>query len=241
MLAFWTVDTGDVPPDDPMNPDPYPLPGGLGLFISAGRSPVDQSPIVLYYDRSNGNLKEAKFDVPSGQFGMPTVLAGTTDDAGWSPTVAVDSNGVVNAAYVDATKDDLDFTTDGSGATVETVDDGYRIVGMSPDGYPEPEFDFVGDDATLVLVGNGSGTVPLIAYQDATTQELLLAHKQQDGTWTHESIAGATMPWPGGYGFFASAANSVATGELVMSSWVIDQPTGDNWVEVFRVSTGALQ
>jgi len=110
----------------------------------------------------------------------------------------------------------------------ELIDDGYRIVGTTVDGLPKPEYHFVGDDAGLVL-GNG---VPMVVYQDATTQELLLAHRAADGTWTHESIAGATQPWPGAYGFFASDA--LAPANLVLSTWVIDQPTGENWVEVFN-------
>src|SRR5205823_6022901 len=101
----WVVDTGDVPVMDPNNPDPYPLPGGLGLFVSASRDPRNQAPVVLYYDRPNGDLKMAKFDATAGQFAAPTVLAGTTDDAGWSPSLVVDGSGVVNAVYVDATKD----------------------------------------------------------------------------------------------------------------------------------------
>ena len=99
-------------------------------------------------------------------------------------------------------------------------------MGTTVDGLPKPEFHFVGDDAGLVLA-NGA---PAVVYQDATTQELLLATKNDQG-WQHMSIAGATQPWPGAYGFFASDALSAQS--LVMSSWVIDQPTGENWVEVF--------
>ncbi len=94
----------------------------------------------------------------------------------------------------------------------EVIDDGYRIVGTTVDGLPKPEFHFVGDDAGLVL-GNGG---PMVAYQDATTQELLLAHRSRHGSWTHESIAGATQPWPGAYGFFA--ADALSPNNLVMSS-----------------------
>jgi hypothetical protein len=229
----WVVDTGDVPDG---SGDPYPLPGGLGLFISAARDPSTQAPIIAYYDRANGELKVSTFDVTAGQFGVPVVLAGTADDAGWSPSIAVDATGVVNVAYVDATSDDLDLVNAGSAGSNQIVDDGYRIVGTTVDGLPKPTFDFVGDDATLVMVG---GMTPLIAYQDATTQELLLAHKSSNGTWLHDSIAGATMPWPGAYGFFASAA--LTPQQIVMSSWVIDQPNNDNWVEVFMEDTSVLQ
>nr|HEX4316848.1 MYXO-CTERM sorting domain-containing protein [Kofleriaceae bacterium] len=229
----WIVDTGDVP--DGSN-DPYPLPGGLGLFITASRDPNTQAPVVAYYDRANGELKMSTFDVTAGQFGVPVVLAGTADDAGWSPSIAMDMAGNAHVAYVDATSDDLDLVTSGSAGSNQIVDDGYRIVGTTVDGLPKPTYDFVGDDATLVMVG---GTSPLIVYQDATTQELLLAHQSSNGTWLHDSIAGATQPWPGAYGFFASAA--LTTTELVMSTWVIDQPTNDNWVEVFREDTSVLQ
>jgi MYXO-CTERM domain-containing protein len=223
----WVVDTAPIPE----NPDEvYPLPGGLGLFIDSARNPMNQAPVVAYYDRTNGDLKVSKFDPATGKFATPTVIDGTNGvDAGWSPSVQVDANGVINVAYVGATNDDLKFTTDAAMAKKEVVDDGYRIVGMTVDGLPKPEFHFVGDDAGLVLPGNGAN--PMVVYQDATTQELLLATKGADGMWTRTSVAGATDPWPGAYGFFASAALSPT--DLVMSSWVIDQPNDDNWVEVF--------
>ncbi len=226
----FVVDTAALPEEDPENPNIYPLPEGLGLFVDVARMP-DQSPAVVYYDRSAGELKLSKFDTSTGAFGAPVVLDGTGDiDAGWSPSVAVDPSGVVHVAYVNATKDDLVYITDAAGAQRETVDDGLRIVGTTVDGLPKPEYHFVGDDAGLVLANGGQ--LPMIAYQDATTQELMLATKQQDGSWLPISLAGHTDPWPGGYGFFAS---SVLSGtDLVISNWVIDQPIDENWVEVFR-------
>ncbi|HUS31424.1 MAG TPA: MYXO-CTERM sorting domain-containing protein [Kofleriaceae bacterium] len=225
---FWTVDKANIP----ANPDEvYPLPGGLGLFIDSARNPTNQAPVVTYYDRTNGDLKVSKFNPTSGQFATAIVLDGTNGiDAGWSPSVGIDANGVVNVAYVGATSDDLKFTTDATNAPKETIDDGYRIDGITVDGLPKPVYHFVGDDAGLVLAGaNG----PRVVYQDATTQEMLLAEKGQDGKWTHTSIAGGPQvsPWPGAYGFFASAALSPT--DIVMSTWVVNQPEDDNWVEVF--------
>ena len=69
---------------------------------------------------------------------------------------------------------------------------------MTVDGLPKPTFDFVGDDAGLVLPGGGDGA--MVVYQDSTTQELLLATRQAAGMWSRQSIAGATNPWPGAYG-----------------------------------------
>jgi hypothetical protein len=229
----WVVDSAPLPPDDPANPAIYPLPEGLGLFVDSARMP-NQAPVVAYYDRGNGDLKVATFNVQAGQFAAARVLDGSSGvDAGWSPSIAVDAKSVVHVAYVGATGDDLRYVTDAAGAVPEVIDDGYRIVGQTVDGLPKPEFHFVGDDAGIVLPPGGGG--PFVAYQDATTQELLLAQKQADGTWTHASIAGGTDPWPGGYGFFA--ADALGKDQLVMSTWVVNLPASEyrdsNWVEVF--------
>jgi hypothetical protein len=226
----WVVDTAAVPVADPNNPDPFPLPEGLGLFITSARL-SNQAPVVAYYDRVAGELKLAKFDVQSGQFATPVVIDGDLTngvDAGWSPSLAIDSMDVVHIAYVNATRNALHYTTDAATPVNEIVDDGYRIVGTSVDGLPKPTFDFVGANAGLVL---GPSATPMVAYQDATTQELLLATRAADGTWSHVSVAGAVNPWPGAYGFFAS--DVISQSQIVMSTWVIDQPTDDNWVEVF--------
>jgi MYXO-CTERM domain-containing protein len=226
---LWIVDSAPLVEDAN---DVYPLPQGLGLFIDSARGP-DQAPAVVYYDRANGNLKLSKFNTAAGQFGTATVLDGSTGDAGWSPSVVVDAMNKVHVAYVGADGDDLKYLVEGG--QPEIVDNGYRIVGTTVDNLPKPEFHFVGDDASLQLV-NGQA---YITYQDATTQELLLTTRQSDGTWTRESVAGATQPWPGAYGFFA--ATSLMATDLVMSTWVIDQPASsvfdDNWVEVFRKQT----
>ncbi|HEY4242182.1 MAG TPA: MYXO-CTERM sorting domain-containing protein [Kofleriaceae bacterium] len=232
----WVVAMAPLPAVDPNNPDVYPLPEGLGLFIDSARMP-DNAPAVAFYDRSNGDLLLSKYDIASGAFDTPVTLAGSDGtDEGWTPSISVAADGTVSVAYVDATDDDLDIVSDASGATPVIVDDGYRIVGQTVDGLPKPTFDLVGDNAAAVAP-NGAGA-PMIAYQDATTQELLLAQQGTDGTWTHISIAGATTPWPGAYGFYASAAYDVPGNSLEMSTWVIDQPTGQNWVETFSVQVG---
>jgi hypothetical protein len=223
---FWVVDSAPLPPDDHV----YPLPEGLGLFVDAARLRSNQAPVVVYYDRSNGDLKLAKFDPATGQFAAPLLLDGAGDvDAGWQPAVAVGADDRVHVTYVGATGDDLKYMTDAAGTAPAIIDDGYRLVGTTVDGIPKPEFHFVGEDASLVMANNG--TLPMVVYQDATTQELLLATLQQDGTWTRTSIAGATKPWPGAYGFFA--ANAVSGQDMAISSWVINQAAHENWVEVF--------
>jgi MYXO-CTERM domain-containing protein len=227
---FWVVDSA---PLDLSATDIYPLPGSMGLFIDAARLRSNQAPVVVYYDRANGDLKLAKFDAAAGRFKAPIVLDGSGTDAGWQPSVAVGADDRVHVAYIGATGDDLKYITDAAGATAAIIDDGYRLVGTSPDGLPKPEFHFVGEDASLVMANNG--TLPMVVYQDATTQELLLGTLQQDKTWARTSIAGATEPWPGAYGFFA--ASTVTAETMVISNWVIDQPTRKNWVEVFSRPT----
>jgi hypothetical protein len=232
---FWVVDTAAIPAADPNNPNIYPLPEGLGLFIDSARQ-ANQAPVVAYYDRAAGELKVSKFNPAAGQFSPATVLAGGNFatggvDAGWSPTIQVDTAGVSHVAYVDVTHDDLAIVSDKAMDKPAIIDDGYRIVGQTVDNLPKPEFHFVGDDAGLLLV-NGT---PNVVYQDATTQELLLAQQQPDKTWKRTSIAGNQMTYGGSYGFFASAA--LTPTQIVMSSWVISQPTDENWVEVFVTPT----
>jgi hypothetical protein len=224
--TFWTVDSADIPVEDPNNPDIFPLPNGLGVFVDAARGP-DHAPVVVYYDRAAGDLKYARFDATGGTFRAPVLLDGATGDAGWSPTVGVDSAGVIHVAYVGATYDDLQYIRSDAPTTIETIDNGYRIVGTTSEGLPKPEFHFVGDDATMVMTEAG----PNVVYQDATTHELLLAQRGPGG-WTHITVAGAEDPFVGAFGFFASAAKTPE--DIVMSTWVLDLPSEDQWVEVFR-------
>ncbi|MBP9085956.1 MAG: hypothetical protein KBG15_07540 [Kofleriaceae bacterium] len=225
----FVVDSAPIPLADPQNPDVYPLPAGLGLFVDMARQP-NQAPVVVYYDRGNGDLKMSKFNPGTGKFDAPVVLDGAGDgnDAGWSPSVAVDAAGGVKIAYVSARKDDLMFYDVKAGATPEVIDNGYRIVGMTSDGLPKPEFHFVGDDASLIIAPNVG---PTVVYQDATSHELLVSQKAADNVWRRAAIAGADNPFVGAYGFFASAA--IGGNNLVVSSWVVDQTADENWVEVF--------
>jgi len=230
---FWVVDSAAVPATDPTA---SPLPAGTGLFVDAARGP-DQAPVVAYYDRSAGLLKLSRFDVQAGQFAAPRVLDGGGGvDAGWSPSVAVDAGGVAHVAYATTTGSELKWLSDAAGAQPQVVDSGYRVDGTTVDGLPKPTFHLLGADAGLVLAPDGAR----IVYQDATTQELLIARQASDGSWSHASIAGATTPWPGGYGFFAAGA--AGNGQLVISTWVVDLPATSvfdrDWVEVFSQPLG---
>jgi len=143
--------------------------------------------------------------------------------------VAVDGTGAIHVAYQGADHDDVFYKNTMTNAQ-ELVDDGYRIVGTTPDGLPKPEYHFVGSDTQVVLTGNG----PMVVYQDATSHELLVADKSGAmGAWRPQALAGNETDWKGAYGFFASAA--LGTNQVTISTWVIDQQQGDNWVELFGI------
>jgi hypothetical protein len=225
--SIWVVDAVDVPapgPDDA--PDIYPIPEGTGLFITTARV-SDGSPVVVYYNRMDGDLMLARFDTVAGAFMAPEIIDGAGVDVGWYPSVAVDATDELHFSYVSATNDDLLYinTID---RVPEIVDDGYRIVGTTDDGLPKPEFHFVGDDSSIVMTQVG----PVITYQDATSHELLVSQRNSSGLWEFTTLAGAEDPFAGGYGFYAA---SVFDGDqVVVSNWVINQPANDVWVEIFR-------
>jgi len=231
--ADWEVTVLDMmtlPAADPNNPDIYPLPGGIGLFVEAARD-ANNDPVVVYYDRENGDLKMVRWDMANNRFGTPTVLAGQTTDDGWYPSVAVDDAGVPHVAFQGADHDDV-FYLNTMTNTKEMVDDGYRIVGTTPDGLPKPEFHFVGSDTQIVMGPTG----PYVIYQDSTSHELLAATKNGPD-WRPEAVAGAEAVFVGAYGFSASA--TLGSNEIVMSSWVINQAAHDDWVEIFRLPIAA--
>lgn len=224
--VFFVVDTLTLPPADEENPDVTPIPQGLGLFIEASRAP-DQAPVLVYYDRSNGDLKLARLDAQTGAF-VVEILDGAASDVGWYPSVAVDAEGVAHVSYQSATRDDLLYVNSAD-RTPAIVDDGYRVVGTTEDGLPKPEYHFVGQDSNLLLAPTG----PVVVYQDSTTHELLYAaYNSANGLWQRRAIAGDEAEFVGAYGFFASAV--LAGDDIVVSNWVIDQAHSDQWVEIHR-------
>jgi hypothetical protein len=225
---FFTVDMVALPPV-PADEDPPVIPEGVGLFLSSARR-VDGSPVLAYYDRPNGDLKLVTFDPASDTFAAPQIVDGADgSDVGWYPSVAVDPTDQIHLSYVDAGRDNLIYCnlTDRLPAI---VDDGYRIDGQTSDGLDVPVFHFVGDDSGIIA----NGALLAIAYQDATSHELLLSHWDPvDMVWKIDPVAGAEDPFAGAYGFYASAELDVD--DVVISTYVIDPRNHDAWVEVFRV------
>jgi hypothetical protein len=220
----WAIHVADEAPLPAGEPGALPM--GVGLFASSARMPSGE-PVVAYYDRLAGDLRIAMFDDGLDGFGPPFVVDGDDgSDVGLHPSVAVDDEGTISVSYVDAVGHDLLFFTLIPDAVPEVIDDGYRIDGETSDGLPLPVYHFVGDDSSLTT----TGALTAVAYQDATSHELLYAVKS-GVEWTWTSIAGAT---PGAaYGFFASSA--IDGDDILLSTYVLDQPNSDSWVEVFRV------
>jgi MYXO-CTERM domain-containing protein len=226
----WTVTVvaSAVVPVDAEETDPLPIPMGTGLFVNAARL-SDDTPVIVYYDRMVGDLMMVKGEA-GGTFLAPESLDGQGEDGpdvGWYPGIAIDAEDQVHVSYVSASNDDLLYVST-IDHVPQLVDDGYRLVGTTDEGLPKPEFHFVGDDSSLFMSDAG----PFIAYQDATSHELLMTSRDAEGKWIHKTVAGDEVPFEGGYGFYVSG--DVDGGDLVLSNWVIDQPNQQVWVEILR-------
>lgn len=219
------VDMMALPAADPEAPDPYPLPGGIGLFIDLARDRAG-NPAMAYYDRENGNLKLARWNPANNRFDL-SVAAGVDGDDGWYPSLGFDAENAPCLAFQGADHDDVFFLNAETTAR-ELVDDGYRIVGTTPEGLPKPEFHFVGSNTQLVMTTSG----PYVIYQDSTSHELLVANKPGED-WTWDPLAGNDATFVGAYGFYASAVGTDS--EIAVSTWALNQQIDDNWVEVFRL------
>jgi hypothetical protein len=209
--------------------DAIDIPNGVGLFVDLARLPDDR-PVMVYYNRIEGDLVLRTAE-ESGNW-TRTVLDGKPLDVGWFPSVAVENMGqgaVLHVAYMNMTNRNLRYVNPGTAGPV-VVDDGYRERASVTGGPPIPEFHYVGAEAKVVLTPAGL----MIAYQDATAHELRLARRIAGGQWKHGAIAGNQIPFAGGYGFYTSAA--VRGDLLLLSSYVINQPARDAWVEIFRIS-----
>jgi len=168
---LWIVDTGPVPAADPNNPDIYPLPGGLGLFIDSARDPRNQAPVVTYYDRTSGDLKLSRLDPASGQFAVPVLLDGSNGDCrlvAFGPGRRAGRR-ARRIRRRDVRQPRLCHRRPGR----DPRDRRRRLPDRRSDSRRAAQagVPLRRDDAGLVLP---SGAGPLVVYQDATTQELLL-------------------------------------------------------------------
>jgi hypothetical protein len=183
------------------------LPEGVGLFPSLSFSAAGVTHVV-YYDRTNGNLRGARAGAASpateDDWQKATIdgVAGTfvDGDVGLWPSLGFLPDGKMIVAYEDATNDDLvayvgaDFT----GGAREIIDTGML-------GSP---LQLVGADAALAVAPSGEA---FVAYQDATQNDLKLARRTGTNTWELSTILS-----DGAWGFFSDLA--ISNGKLYISS-----------------------
>jgi hypothetical protein len=226
----WTVSVieSKAMPPDPSGGMLDDIPFVSGVFITSARTP-EGMPVVAWYDRIDGSLKLAEWNGNAGGFKAPVVVAGAggAADVGWYPSLAVTPDRKIQIAYVDANRDDLMATVYPDGVP-EIIDDGLRTDGVTAGGLPRPVSHLVGDNSAYVA----GATSRAVVYMDSTAHELRLATRGST-SWSHQKIAGADTPYQGSYGFYASAALA-ASGEVVMTSFAVNQTTRERWVEVFR-------
>lgn len=191
----------------------WPL--ATGLHTAQARH-ADGRVVVAFYDSVAGNLylvrqsdpSTTTFDAPQLIAGAdPATLADTGTEGLW-PALAIDAAGVEHLAWVDWTHKDLIYGT-ADGSVREIVDDGARIDSLGATSA------FVGDDASLHFDAEGRAT---IAYQDATGLHLVLATRQDDGSWVQTVVAGEGRgeEYEGAFGFYADHA--IVGGR----AWIVD-------------------
>ena len=190
----------EIPTEDPETGN---YPEGTGLFTTQARDRQGLA-VVAWYDRTLGALWMAHFT--GAGFGEPELLAGwghpdenLNGDMGTNVDLAVDRDGNLHLCFQDGLTDTLRYLAPSLGLD-ELVDDGVRF----NDGGRVYALHVVGDDCNLRFAPNGA---VLIAYQDATGQDLLLAQRGggEDGGWIRRVLRGDEAMYRGAYGFYTRA------------------------------------
>ncbi len=160
----------DIVPD----PKVVQLAGGAGLFATIVIMP-DGRMGVVYYDRAARSLVIALETAPGANDYAPTTLDAAGDRGMWASAI-VDGTGTVHVAYQDALADRLMYVSyAGTAGTPEVVDDGAR---------PGERGHHVGA-ASAIFLDNGA---PVIAYQDGTNADVLVA-RRGGASWTTSGLA----------------------------------------------------
>ncbi|MEZ4431982.1 MAG: hypothetical protein R3F65_06170 [bacterium] len=200
------------------NPETGNYPEGTGLFNSVARDPEGR-PVVAWYDRSEGRLWWSRM-VDAG-FTEPEMLAGwghpdpdRDGDMGANVDLFIDGTGQAHLCYQDGMTDSLRYLAPELDRD-EWVDDGVWL----DTGGRSYAVHVVGDDCNVRLDGDGN---PVIVFQDATLQALLMRRRNREvldpaeNPWAgREVLRGDEANYQGAHGFYAAA--EVVGGEL----WVV--------------------
>lgn len=174
------------------------------------------NPVVIYYDRVNGNLMGAAKD---GGVWKTAVIKGTTGDhVGAFCSAATDQADTIHVAYQDADAGSLHYVQVDpltlAPTISEVIDNGVRPkTGLHP----------VGADAALLV--DAAGVVHVV-YQDAATTDLLGAERATAGKWTpnnptDDDLGRLIKGGEKGYGFYSDLVEQA--GKLYGSTFFYDQ------------------
>ncbi len=184
----------EVPPAPPGYPE------GTGLFTTQTRD-LQGFPVVAWYDRTFGQLWSSRF--AEAGFGEPQQLAGygvgvpsREGDMGSNVDLTVDAMGNTHLCFQDGLTDSLRYLAPELGID-ELVDDGIR-----EDDGRSWAVHVVGEDCNVRFDAAG---LPLIVYQDATSQDLLVTRRTPEGVWMRQTIRGAEFEYIGAFGFYTRA------------------------------------
>ncbi len=187
------------------------VPAGVGVFASLDLY-ADGSPVVVYHDSVNGDLKAATWN-GADAFDAPVVLD-SVGNVGADCDAFVSDDDVLHVVYQDADLGDLFYWNSSLGAA-ELVDQGARDANGDPTdlGSAVGGLHWVGNFASVAVDAAGNARV---AYQDGTTQDLLVAVRNPGGVWTVSVLARKLSgdAFEGAYGFYVDQVLSAA-GDLI--------------------------
>jgi hypothetical protein len=164
------------------------LPMGLGLWVKTVRDSFGR-PVLVYYDRVNGDLKRA---MVVGASTWSVKALDTEGDVGQFPAALIDAADNLHVAYADASRGRLLYlkTTlaDAATPTKEVIDSGAQATGGR---------NLVGAETQIAL--DASAQLHVL-YQDQRLTDLLHATKASGATtW---AVAPLRQDDKAGYGFF---------------------------------------
>ncbi len=214
---------------------------------------VDGRTRIHYADSVAGDLFRTQTSV-----GAPTVFAelATPDDpndavdggitqldvdsggadlgfVGRDQVVGIDGNDGFHNLFVDDGRGELRYFGTASGFVMTTIDTGVRRATRRRHE--------VGADLSVAFGDLGAGPQLLVAYQDASSFDAVLAlFDSTTDTWSQHTVAGAETPFDGSKGFFTTVVvPPAALGEAWVSTYVIDRAAGTTRLELHTVDLAA--
>ena len=163
-------------------------PGGdVGQYSAITVAP-DGLPVISYYDVTNGDLKVAKCGNAACTLGNTVTAVDTAGNVGQFTSITIGSDGLPVISYYDVTNGDLKVAKCGNAACRS--------------GNTLAVLDTAGDVGAYTSIAIGADGMPVISYQDRTSNSLKVA-KCGNGDCTAGNIINAVAT---GGGFYTSIA-----------------------------------